>query len=201
LPDLRQTIEATICAGQTYNENGFSNLKESGEYKLPLTSVDGCDSTVTLTLTVLKGDTTYIEKSITTRELPYEYQGIKYDKSTLPGTYIDTIVVKTSGCEEVIIHKLTITPTVDVDNASTRDLIMVPNPVAVNGTLYINAEFTTDERNGLIVEVFNAIGQCVYSDRPTVYPIEVSGLAERGMYIVRIITGDGKSYQGKIIVE
>jgi hypothetical protein len=26
-------------------------------------------------------------------------------------------------------------------------------------------------------------------------------LAERGMYIVRIITGDGKSYQGKIIVE
>jgi hypothetical protein len=202
LPDLRQTIEATICAGEVYNENGFSNLKESGEYKLPLTSVDGCDSTVTLNLTVLSGDTTYIEKSITTSELPYEYQGIKYDKSTLPGTYIDTIVVKTGNCEEVIVHKLTITKDpVDVDNVSTRDLIMVPNPVAVNGTLYINAEFTTDERNGLIVEVFNAIGQCVYSDRPTVYPIEVSGLAERGMYIVRIITGDGKSYQGKIIVE
>jgi hypothetical protein len=202
LPDLRQTIEATICAGEVYNENGFSNLKESGEYKLPLTSVDGCDSTVTLNLTVLSGDTTYIEKSITTSELPYEYQTIKYDKSTLPGTYIDTIVVKTGNCEEVIVHKLTITKDpVDVDNVSTRDLIMVPNPVAVNGTLYINAEFTTDERNGLIVEVFNAIGQCVYSDRPTVYPIEVSGLAERGMYIVRIITGDGKSYQGKIIVE
>ena len=201
LPDLRQTISATICAGEVYNENGFSNLKETGVYTLPLKSVDGCDSTVTLNLTVLSGDTTYIEKSITTAELPYEYQTIRYDKSTLPGTYVDTIVVTTSGCEEVIVHTLIITSEVGVENTSSRDLIMVPNPVAVNGTLYINAEFTSEERNGLLVEVFNAIGQCVYSNRPTVYPIEVSGLAERGMYIVRIIAGDGKSYQGKIIVE
>ena len=124
-----------------------------------------------------------------------------YDKSTRPGTYVDTIVVETENCEEVIIHTLVVDPGVSVDNVNSSDLVMVPNPVAVNGTLYINAEFTAEERDGMVVEVFNAIGQRVYVEYPSIYPIEVTGLSERGMYIVRIIAGNGKSYQGKIIVE
>lgn len=201
LPDYRQTIEATICAGEVYNENGFENLRTTGVYKNELKSVEGCDSTITLNLTVLSGDTTRVEFTITTDDLPYEYQGLYFDKTTKPGTYVDTIVIETENCEEVIIHTLIVEQGVAVDNVNSYDLIMVPNPVTVNGTLYINAEFTPEERDGLVVEVFNAIGQRVYVEYPSIYPIEITGLAERGMYVVRIIAGDGKAYTGKIIVE
>ena len=88
-----------------------------------------------------------------------------------------------------------------IDNVNTVDLVMIPNPVAVNGTIYINAEFSAEERDGMRVEVFNAIGQCVYVDTPSIYPIEIGGLQERGMYIVRIVTGNGKCYSDKLIVE
>lgn len=201
LPDYRQTIDTTICAGEVYNEYGFENITTSGVHLRKLTSVEGCDSTITLNLTVLTGDTTRIEKRITTDELPYEYKGLYYDKSTLPDTYVDTIVIKTGNCEEVIIHTLIVELADAIDNVNTVDLVMIPNPVAVNGTIYINAEFSAEERDGMRVEVFNAIGQCVYVDTPSIYPIEIGGLQERGMYIVRIITGNGKCYSDKLIVE
>ena len=201
LPDYRQTIDTTICAGEAYNEYGFENITTSGVHLRKLTSVEGCDSTITLNLTVLTGDTTRIEKRITTDELPYEYKGLYYDKSTLPDTYVDTIVIKTGNCEEVIIHTLIVELADAIDNVNTVDLVMVPNPVAVNGTIYINAEFSAEERDGMRVEVFNAIGQCVYVDTPSIYPIEIGGLQERGMYIVRIVTGNGKCYSDKLIVE
>ncbi|MEE0917296.1 MAG: leucine-rich repeat domain-containing protein, partial [Bacteroidales bacterium] len=44
-------ISATICQGQTYTENGF-NVSEAGVYTQNITSVNGCDSIVTLTLNV-----------------------------------------------------------------------------------------------------------------------------------------------------
>jgi hypothetical protein len=147
LPDLRQTINATIFEGEQYNDNGFVGLTIGGTYTLPLTSQDGCDSTVTLVLKVID---------------PTE---------------------------------------VALDNLKATDLTLVPNPVKVNNTLYINAEFTSEEAEGLVVEVFNAIGQLVYSENPTLYPIAIEGLAHRGVYMVRITTGGGQIYQGKVIVE
>jgi hypothetical protein len=147
LPDLRQTINATIFEGEQYNDNGFVGLTIGGTYTLPLTSQDGCDSTVTLVLKVID---------------PTE---------------------------------------VALDNLKATDLTLVPNPVKVNNTLYINAEFTSEEAEGLVVEVFNAIGQLVYSETPTLYPIAIEGLAQRGVYMVRITTGGGQIYQGKVIVE
>ncbi len=146
LPDLRQTIKAHIEEGETYNENGFVGLSVAGTYTLPLTSVDGCDSTVTLILTV--GSTG-----------------------------------------------------VAVDNLMSREIVLAPNPVNATQTLFVNAEFTADEMNGLVVEVFNAIGQRVYADKPAIYPIEIKGLTQQGVYMVRITAGNGNVYKGKVIVE
>ena len=39
----------------------------------------------------------------------------------------------------------------------------------------------------------------VVVDSPTVYPVAIDGLSERGVYVVRIITGEGNVYQGKVI--
>ena len=147
LPDLRQTINATIIEGEQYNDNGFVGLTIAGTYTLPLTSVDGCDSTVTLVLDVI-------------------------DESE-----------------------------VGLDNLSATSLVLAPNPVKANETLFINADFTAEEAEGLVVEVFNAVGQLVYSERPTIYPIAIEGLTHRGVYLVRITTGNGQVLQGKAIVE
>lgn len=202
LPDYRRTINAVIKKGQEYTGNGFEGLIRQDTYTLPLKSKDGCDSTITLNLTVLSSDTTYVEKEITTDDLPYEYETLIYDETTQPGTYVDTIVVKMEdGSEFVIVHTLTIVLADAVESVDFIDLMLVPNPLTVNSTLYINAEFSASEREGLVVEVFNSVGQIIYRDEPTEYPITVAGLNQRGLYIVRILTAEGKSYSGKVIVE
>lgn len=202
LPDYRQTINAVIKKGEEYNGNGFEGLIKQDTYILPLKSKDGCDSTITLNLTVLSSDTTYVEKEITTDDLPYEYETLIYDETTQPGTYVDTIVVTMEdGSEYVIVHTLTIVLADAVQSVDFIDLMLVPNPLTVNSTLYINAEFSASEREGLVVEVFNSVGQIIYRDEPTEYPITVAGLNQRGLYIVRILTAEGKSYSGKVIVE
>ena len=171
-------------------------------YILPLKSKDGCDSTITLNLTVLSADTTYVEKEITTNDLPYEYESLLFDEQTEPGVYVDTItVVMEDGSEFVIIHTLTIVLADAIENVDLLDLTLAPNPLKVNSTLYVNADFTTSEREGLVVEVFNSVGQIIYRDEPVQHPIAITGLNQRGLYVVRISTASGKSYLGKVIVE
>jgi hypothetical protein len=155
-----------------------------------------------LNLTVLSGDTARVEQSISTAELPYEYQGKVYPVGTKPGVYVDTINVTTGNCDDVIILTLTITQsTVGVDNLSAADLTMVPNPVRVSEALTIEGEFSAAEREGMVVSIYNAIGQKVYEVEPTTDSIVIEGLQQRGVYIVRVTTGTGEHRQGKIIVE
>ena len=202
LPDYRQVHNEVICAGERFTGHGFNEVGREGSYTLELKSVTGCDSTITLNLTVLSGDTARVEQSISTAELPYEYQGKVYPVGTKPGVYVDTINVTTGNCDDVIILTLTITQsTVGVDNLSAADLTMVPNPVRVSEALTIEGEFSAAEREGMVVSIYNAIGQKVYEVEPTRDSIVIEGLQQRGVYIVRVTTGTGEHRQGKIIVE
>ena len=201
LPDYRQTYNEIICEGEEFTGYGFNNVTRTGTYTLDLKSVTGCDSTVTLNLTVLSGDTTRVEQTITTEDLPYEYQGKVYPEGTAAGVYVDTINVSTENCDNVIILTLTIEEVVGVDNITISDLTMVPNPVRIAEELTISGEFTELERQGLVVTIFNAIGQKVYEAEPDNYPIVVDGLYQRGVYVVRVVTGVGEVRQGKVIVE
>ncbi|MBR6519402.1 MAG: choice-of-anchor J domain-containing protein, partial [Paludibacteraceae bacterium] len=201
LPDYRQTYNEVICAGETFTGYGFNEVGRSGSYSLKLQSVGGCDSTITLNLTVLSGDTTRVEQTIKETDLPYEFQGKVYPVGTAVGVHVDTINVSTENCDNVIILTLTIEEVVGVDNIAIADLTMVPNPVRVAEELVVVGEFTELERQGLIVTVFNALGQKVYEAEPDIYPIVVDGLYQRGVYVVRVVTGLGEVYQGKVIVE
>ena len=201
LPDLRQTIDVNICKGESYNKNGFENLTETGTYTKEYRSVDGCDSTITLNLRVLNGETIKVTDTITTAELPYDYMTLHYDVSTTPGTYKGTVVLEAENCKDIIEHTLVVLLEDAIDNVEETELVLIPNPVNASGTLYVEAEFTVDEREGMLVEVFNSIGQRVYVDAPSVYPVEINGLSERGVYVVRIITGEGSIYQGKVVVK
>ena len=152
---------------------------------------------------VLNGDTTEITKRITASDLPYENKelGLYYGVETKAGEYTDIIKYEAENCEEIIIHKLIVEVADAIDYVRTKDLILVPNPVNANNTLFIEAEFTVEERDGMAVEVFNSIGQRVFVDTSVASPIMIDGLTERGVYIVRVITGTGFIYQGKVIVK
>ncbi len=52
LPNSFSTLEQSICDGEVYSFNG-QNISNSGSYNKILISANGCDSTVTLNLTVL----------------------------------------------------------------------------------------------------------------------------------------------------
>ena len=206
LPDYRQTYNEVICEGEAFTGYGFNNVTTAGTHTLDLQSVTGCDSTITLKLTVLSGDTTRVEDTITTADLPYEYQGKVYPVGTAAGVYVDTFVVSNENCDNVIILTLTIEEIVGVDNLRISDLIMVPNPVAIGEELYVGADFTSEELEDMIVEVFNVTGQCVYRQESAQLSIVnsqfvITGLHQAGVYMVNITTATGSRYHGKVIVK
>ena len=201
LPDLRQTIDTVICKGSSYLFFD-QTITESGVYTKKLRSVNGCDSTITLNLMVLEGDTLFVEKTIVTNALPYSYTNyLYYDEMTAPGKYVDTIVVEVDNCKGIIVHTLVVELADAIDYVNKKDLVLAPNPVNANSILFVEADFIEFDNQDVIVEVFNTIGQRVMVDVSLTNPIQIEGLSEEGLYIVRIIVGKGKVYQGKVIVK
>ena len=104
-----QTINATICEGSTYTENGF-NVSAAGTYTRTATNANGCEYTITLILTV--NPTTYETINQTICEGgSYAYNGVTY---TTAGTYtINT--TNANGCTHVVTLNLTVNnPTVAI---------------------------------------------------------------------------------------
>ena len=96
-PILTESIAATICQGDTY-PFGTKNLTEAGEYKDTLASlVTGCDSIITLTLTVQ----TPTNANPETRTIPagtaFTWRDLVLSET---GTYLDTAFY-TTGCDSV----------------------------------------------------------------------------------------------------
>ena len=52
-PNVQTQINASICQGETYSENGFS-VSETGTYQQNLQTIHGADSVVVLNLIVKK---------------------------------------------------------------------------------------------------------------------------------------------------
>ena len=66
-PTENTPIVTSICAGEIY-EVGDESFSETGEYIIPLTTAEGCDSTVELSLTVLIDDLTNLDIDLCTGE-------------------------------------------------------------------------------------------------------------------------------------
>ena len=77
--EVGATEYATICYGETYTWNGQDYTTE-GAYTMTFSTSNGCDSTVTLHLTVLP-EAVMIEESVTLNEeqLPYIWRGQSCD--------------------------------------------------------------------------------------------------------------------------
>ena len=125
------SIEATICEGEEFD--GYS---QPGTYEDLFTSINGCDSTRTLTLTVLPNAETTVEAEIC--------EGENFEGFELAGTYTEVFVAN-NGCD------------------STRVLIL---DVLPNSELTIEAEICEGEEfegytvSGTYTDIFMANNGC-----------------------------------------
>ena len=98
---------ATICYGETYKWNG-KEYSESGVYKDTLQSAQGCDSIVTLNLTVLPEVVGTEESATICYGESYRWQGVEYFEA---GVYKDTLQ-SAQGCDSIVTLNLTVLPEV-----------------------------------------------------------------------------------------
>src|SRR6202008_3867381 len=113
-PVLTSTTDVTICTSQLpYTWNG-QTYNAAGTYSVTLQSVAGCDSIVTLNLTVNAALPSTTDVPISTSQLPYTWNGQTYNAA---GTYSVTLQ-SVAGCDSIATLNLTVntvlTSTTDV---------------------------------------------------------------------------------------
>lgn len=128
-PTYTVTVDTTICESETpYNHpdsrfTSFRNLRASQTLTQTVPSVHGCDSTVTLRLTV--NPTTYNHQyvSICEEAIPYTY-GDHGKQARTDGEYRDTLNTKNQyGCDSILVLHLTVMTTI-IDR---QDVVLCDN--------------------------------------------------------------------------
>ena len=130
-PVANTNLTAAICEGTTYTENGF-NASEAGTYTQNLQTVNGCDSIVTLTLTVNPTYNITIDASINEGET-YEENGFSESEA---GTYVHTLQSE-FGCDSVITLNLTVNSSLNDVVANAIEVSLYPNPANAYTTLKV----------------------------------------------------------------
>ena len=103
-PTYAVTDAATICESELpYTWNGVE-FTAAGTQNVTLTAATGCDSVVTMTLTVNPTYAVTDEASICESELPYTWNGVEF---TAAGTQNVTLTAA-NGCDSVVTMTLTV---------------------------------------------------------------------------------------------
>lgn len=103
-PVLNQNVTKSICQGDSL-KIGNQVFKNTGNYKIVLKSIFGCDSTVNLTLSV----SAIISQNQTIKLCQGESVKIGNNTYNTAGTYLDTLSTA-SGCDSVLTTKIEILP-------------------------------------------------------------------------------------------
>lgn len=121
------SLSATACSSYTWAENG-TTYTTSGAYNDTLTNVSGCDSIITLNLTI-NLPTSYNLSAIACTNYTWAENGMTYSTS---GSYNDTIP-NAAGCDSIITLNLTINqPT----SSSVNEIACGSYSWAQNGVSY-----------------------------------------------------------------
>jgi gliding motility-associated-like protein len=103
-PNQSTIVDAVICSDDVYDFNGVP-LNTSGTFTDLLITFLGCDSLVTLNLTVFDVLFTVLDEEICEGER-FSFNGVDYDQT---GTYIDTLL-STAACDSIVTLNLLVKP-------------------------------------------------------------------------------------------
>ena len=120
LPTVHTDLTLTICEGTSLNFSGF-NVSEAGIYTQTHTSVNGCDSIVTLTVSVNPTFDTTINATINPGET---YAEFGFNESEA-GTYVQNLQTE-FGCDSTITLVLSVNSSlIDIEQT---EITFYPNP-------------------------------------------------------------------------
>jgi predicted metallopeptidase len=114
-PTYTVTDTKTICASElpyTWNEVVFT---QAGSQTVTLETVNGCDSVVTMTLTVNPIYAVTDTKTICASELPYTWNEVVFTQAGTQTATLETV----NGCDSVVTMTLTVNPIYNVTDAQT----------------------------------------------------------------------------------
>ena len=111
-PVASTTLSAAICEGSAYTENGF-NVSEAGTYTQNLQTVNGCDSIVTLNLTVNPVENTNLTAAIC-EGTTYTENGFNVSEA---GSYTQNLQT-VNGCDSIVMLNLSVNPVADTTIAA-----------------------------------------------------------------------------------
>ena len=142
-PVYHDTINAEICEGSVYPENGF-NVNEAGTYTQTLQTINGCDSIITLNLTVNSALTSIIDAEIC-EGTTYSENGFEQSEA---GTYTQTLQ-SSNGCDSIVTLNLSMKP-----NSTTTFTATV-----CEGTVYTENGFNASE-TGIYTRTMEGANGC-----------------------------------------
>jgi hypothetical protein len=195
--------QVNICAGELYNWQGTDYI-QSGNYIVNFNTIEGCDSVYTLALVV---DTVNIGISvlgavITADSVADSYQWLDCDNSYAPinGATEQSFTATNDGNYAVIITQGNCSDTSDcavisyfgIEQYANNGLSLYPNPSNGNFTITLNEDAE--------VEVFNAIGSLVYTNRFAQGTIPLSLDLADGVYLLKA-TNNKVSHYFKMVIQ
>ena len=110
---LTSTMNASICQGQSYTFGG-SSLTTTGSYSTTLSATGGCDSIVTLFLTVIPPVQHAMNATVCFGQT-YAFAG---QTLSTTGVYQD-VLTAANGCDSIVTLNLTIAPLINVSQSAT----------------------------------------------------------------------------------
>ena len=132
-PIYSETDTKSICINELpYTWNGVE-FTEAGTQTVTLPTVDGCDSVVTMTLTVNPIYSVTDAKTICASELPYTWNGVEF---TQAGTQVATLPT-VNGCDSVVTMTLTVNPI--YSETESRTICASELPITWNGVEFTQA--------------------------------------------------------------
>ena len=103
--DVHDTLNVTLCAGETYSDENFT-VNKPGTYYSETAQPGGCTTFHVLYFANYESEMEVADTVLTT-ELPFTYMDLYYGIGTQPGVYKDTIkTVSVEGCDLTIYHTL-----------------------------------------------------------------------------------------------
>ncbi|MDY0143026.1 MAG: T9SS type A sorting domain-containing protein [Bacteroidales bacterium] len=194
----RSYINASICKGETYSQNGF-NLSTSATDTLFYTATNGCDSIVILNLAVNPTYTTELFDTIS-RGTIYSKNSFEIFATNISGDFIFTNTFETVfGCDSVLnLHLNILAEPEDSTEISSTDFgfMLYPNPASEEITL-ISENHIDKTLDFIIYDIFGKIvfRGVINKDETN---IEIETFAP-GIYFVKIFANIEKGNSMKFL--
>jgi gliding motility-associated-like protein len=192
-PNVQTTLTESICFGETFTV-GDSTFTQSGTYQVDLLTAQGCDSTVTLNLTVKPAILTVLNPSICDGET-FSAGGMDFD---MEGTYELTLTAD-DGCDSTVTVNLTVLPnpavTINQSICQGQTFTVGSNTYDETGT-YVNTFLAANGCDSTVTLNLNVLGPIINNITREIctgnsYTVGTSTFDQPGNYTVQLINSIG----------